>query len=91
MNPLELRFFKLLDSYARSEHRCLLTEMFLNDDESEYVLCFRPLLRRESPEQPYSCCYLRIAVKEAMDSAHAKLLTQEIADELRERLSELGQ
>jgi hypothetical protein len=90
MNPFESRFFKLLDSYARSEHRCLLTEMFLNDDESEYVLCFRPPNRQAGPEKPSSCCYLRIAVKEAMDSSHAKLLTRAIADELRERLSELS-
>jgi hypothetical protein len=90
MNPFESRFFKLLDSYARSEHRCLFTEMFLNDDGSEYVLCFRPLIRHEGPQTPSSCCYLRIAVKEAMDSAHAKLLTQAIVDELRDRLSELS-
>jgi hypothetical protein len=91
MNPFESRFFKLLDSYARSEHQCFLTEMFLNDEESEYVLCFRPLSGHTHSEKPSSCSYLRIAVKEAMDSVHAKLLTQAIADELRERLSELSE
>jgi hypothetical protein len=90
MNPFESRFFTLLDSYARSEHRCRLTEMFLHDDESEYVLCFRPQTWNEDPEKRTACCYLRIAVKEAMESAHAKLLTQAIADEMRERLSELN-
>jgi hypothetical protein len=90
MNSFASRFFKLLDSFARSKYRCRLTEMFLNGDESEYVLCFRPLIRHERPETPSSCCYLGIAVKEAMESAHSKLLTQAIAEEMRERPSELN-
>jgi hypothetical protein len=90
MNPFESRFFKPLDWYARSEHRCLLTEMFLNDDESKYVLCFRPLGFNEDPGKRSAYGYLRVAVTEALDSAHAQLLTQAIADELREQLSELN-
>ena len=67
-----------------------MTEMFLNDEESEYVLCFRPLGGRENIGKLSPCCYLQIAVREAMHLAHAKLLTEAIADELRERLSELS-
>jgi hypothetical protein len=89
MNPFESRFFRLLDSYAKSEHDCFFTEMFLNDDEREYVLCFRTLNRHTDREKPSACCYLEITVKDAMDSTHEKLLTQAIADEMRERLSEL--
>lgn len=40
----EANFFKMLDEYARTRHRCfLLAEMDLNADQAHYALCFRPI------------------------------------------------
>jgi hypothetical protein len=89
MTSLESRFFRLLDKHARSEYQCSLTEMWLRDDRDECMLCFRPLATGQSREKRRLCCYMEVAVREAMKSAHAKLLSIEIVDDMKKGLSGL--
>ena len=42
MTTEETNCLVLLDDYARTRHRCFLTEFFLSAIQIEYVLCFRP-------------------------------------------------
>jgi hypothetical protein len=69
MTSLESGFFRLLDSFAKSEYRCSLTEMWLRDERSEYVLCFRPVATGASPEKQQLCCCIEVDAREAMKSA----------------------
>ena len=89
MTSLESRFFRLLDSFAKSEYRCSLTEMWLRDEENEYVLCFRPLAAGASAKKKQLCRYIEVDAREAMKSAREKLLTTEIVDDMKKSLSGL--
>jgi hypothetical protein len=40
MTAEETTYFKLLDEYSRTRHRCFLAEMFRTGPE--YTVCFRP-------------------------------------------------
>ncbi len=87
MTSLESRFFRLLDKHAKSEYQCCLTEMWLRDDRDEYMLCFRPLATGQALEKRRLCCYMEVGVREAMKSAHARLLSIEIVDDMKKGLS----
>ncbi|MGO9590008.1 MAG: hypothetical protein ACLP3K_08205 [Candidatus Acidiferrales bacterium] len=63
--------------------------MWLRDDKDEYVLCFRPLAAAASPEKQQICRYIEVDAREAMKSAHEKLLTPEIIDDMKKVLSGL--
>jgi hypothetical protein len=63
--------------------------MWLRDESDDYVLCFRPLGASTSPEKQWPCRYIEVDAQEAMQSAHEKLLTPEIIDDMKEALSDL--
>jgi len=60
--------------------------MWLRDERNEYVLCFRPLGASPSPEKQHICRYIEVDAREAMKSAHEKLLTTEIIDDMKKSL-----
>ncbi len=56
--------FKLLDTYSTNRHHCSLTELFLNEEKTEYIMCFRPnAVSRESLAR-YTCRYIRVKAEE---------------------------
>ncbi len=63
--------------------------MSLRDERNEYVLCFRPIAAGASPEKQQLCRYIEVDAREAMKSAHEKLLTPEIVDDMKKSLSGL--
>jgi hypothetical protein len=63
-SPEEKQLFKLLDDYSRRHHQCFVAEMFLNDERTEYILCFRPTQVKDSPNR-YACQYLHLGISEA--------------------------
>jgi len=82
MTPEETRCFKLLDRYARSRYRCFVAEMFLNDDETHYVVCFRPTGRDKHLPNQYACRYVEIQVEDVRAAARKRMLTDSIAEML---------
>ena len=82
------RVFKLLDKYARSEHRSFLAEFFLSEPKAEYILCFRPL--NPSVGSPMACRYLRFEIAELRAACKAKVLTDSLVETLAAELSTLG-
>ena len=63
MRTTPKRSFRLIDEYARKHYQCFLAEMFLNQDESEYILCFRPTHSSLNSDR-YACRYLNFEVGE---------------------------
>jgi hypothetical protein len=81
--PEETRCFRLLDR-SRSRYRRLLAEMFLNEDDTHYFLCFRPLgVTKDSPNRR-ACRYPEIPIKEIRAAGRKRMLTDSIAETLRE-------
>jgi hypothetical protein len=90
MNTDYARLFKLLDGYAKRHNKCFLTELFLNEDDTEYVMCFRPLTVSEDLQGPSACRYLRIEIAEAREMTRTGLLPVSVANILDEQLRPLG-
>ena len=90
MTSNEKSFFEVVDDYARTHHKCLITEMFVSGTNLEYAICFRPLvstgqrdLRSGQPSMnPWSCKYLYVAINEVQTIGQMKKLS----DVLREIL-----
>ena len=79
-------FFKLIDSYARAQHRCFLAELDIGADPTVYTLCFRPSSSdRESPNR-YACRYLTLAVVEVNRMVSAGSLDEATIDLLKREL-----
>jgi len=86
----EGKVFELLDGYASRQHQCFVTELFLNENQTEYVVCFRPKgTTRDSPNR-FSCVYLRIEPEQLRTMARANALTPAIVKELNSKLPNLG-
>jgi len=84
------QLFTLLNNYSRKHYQCFLAELFLNKDQSEYMLCFRPTGgNKESPNR-YACRYLRIDVAEAGSAAQSGSLPPSIIEKLDLELPALG-
>jgi hypothetical protein len=90
MNTDYARLFKLLDGYAKRHHKCSLTELFLNEDDTEYVMCFRTLTVSKDPQSPPDCRYLRIEIAEARGMIRTGLLPISVANILEEQLRPLA-
>ena len=84
------KLFKLLDGYAKRHHKCFLTELFQNGEETEYVMCFRPLTVNEDLQSRSACRYLRIELAEAAEMIRTGLLPISVANILDEQLRPLG-
>jgi len=65
MNSSESRLFELLDDYARKHHGCFLAEFFLDYEQTEYVVCFRPVTGNINLQDRHACTYLRIEAEAA--------------------------
>jgi len=63
--------------------------MFAGQEREEYIVCFRPITTGRSPEKMRLCCYVEVAIGEAIKSARAKVLTAEIIDDMKNALSGL--
>lgn len=86
MTSEETQAFKLLDDYSRDQHRCFLTEMFLNEAKTAYRLCFRPTgAGRESPDR-FAHRYLNFEVSEVKVAAQEGMLTASMTEELDKEL-----
>ena len=64
----------MVDEYARTRHSCFLAEMFLNSENSQYVLCFRPAAVSAASADRYTCKYLRIDAEIATAAGKAAAL-----------------
>lgn len=82
------RLFKLLNDYA-SRHNSLLTELFLDEDESRYFTCFRPQGTGLETPNRYKCVYATITAEEARDAAITMVLNGVVAAELDRKLKAL--
>lgn len=90
MTADEKAIFKLLDDYARNQHRWFLAEMFLNAGETEYILCFRPKIsNRDSPGR-YACRYLNIEAGAGRAVAKAAALLPSMTQMLDNALTTLA-
>lgn len=62
MGPGGVTCFKLIDDYARSAHRCFLTEFFpTGKGEGCYLCCFRPLGAEINAANRYACKYVTVS------------------------------
>jgi hypothetical protein len=80
MSAVETKLFKLLDHYSRARQKCFLAEMFLDESEEEYVLCFRPADARIDSPNRYACRYLRILAEEASAIAKEGVLSVDVVE-----------
>ncbi len=48
-------FFEALDEHARKRYRCFVAEMFLSEDQGEYIVCFRPEHAVRGSSDQYAC------------------------------------
>jgi len=85
----EARLFELLDSYSRNHHRCFLSELFPDESENEYVLCFRPVSARLDSSDRYACRYLRVKIDDARTASQMRELPHSIIERLEGELSRL--
>jgi hypothetical protein len=68
--------FKQLDSHTREQYECFVAEMFLNDDQSKYIVCFHPVLTMSADR--YACRYFEINQEEVKAAHNDKLLADSI-------------
>jgi hypothetical protein len=92
MTTEETNCFVLLDEYARTRHRCFVTEFFLSAIQIEYVLCFRPTgVSVQSPNYRYACRYFYIDTAVARMAGRNKKLPESITELLDKELPKLAQ
>jgi len=82
MTSDEKCFFEITDDYARTHHKCLITEMFVSGTNLEYAICFRPLVSDGQPNGRSGCKYVYVAINEVQTIGQTKTLS----DVLRETL-----
>jgi hypothetical protein len=90
MTTDETRFFELLDSYARIQHKCFLAEMTLWTEALGYTLCLRPINALDDSPARYACKYLKVPVDEVRNAGSKRSLPASITDRLDSELSELN-
>jgi hypothetical protein len=78
MNKYETRLFALLDEYARRRHQCFIAEMFLNREETAYLVCFRPLTRGIESADRFGCRYIEIDAVETKNAGKSATLVTSI-------------
>jgi hypothetical protein len=84
------KLFKLLDGYAKRHHKCFLAELFMSEDGDAFIMCFRPKVFSEDPQNQRVCQYVRIETGEARELTRTGLLTESIANILDEKLQPLS-
>ena len=107
MTTEESIFFRLADSYARTQHQCFLAEMSFRAQELGYFLCFCPLdesrilikkLRESSSENlvdrlkaVWTCKYLMISTQDVKTAGSLQQLPSSLVDQLDAELPKLRQ
>jgi hypothetical protein len=86
----ETQLFVLLDNYAKSKHRCFLTELFMNEDHTRYFACFRPSGPLRDDSERFASVYLQIDLDEARTMGSQNAITTAIVRDLDEKLSQIG-
>ena len=81
--------FKLLNEYSRTRYECVVAEMFLTGDKTQYHVCFRPVAADRDSADRYACRYLQIAAEEAERMTALGALTGSLREELDRELSVL--
>jgi hypothetical protein len=81
--------FALINEYVRKQHQCFLAEMFLNKDQTEYILCFRPTEAANNPDR-YACRYLHIETSRIRAMEQAVQLNDPIKALLDQELNNLN-
>lgn len=82
MTSDEKSFFELVDDYARTHHKCLITEMFVSGTNLEYAICFRPLVSAGQRDRRPGCKYIYVAIDEVQTIGQ----TKNMSDVLRQTL-----
>lgn len=77
---------KLLDEYARSKHKCFVSEFFLST-RGAYSVCVRPLGSSKTDPNRYACKYLQFAADDVRAMSSATAVPLPIADALDKALS----
>ncbi len=90
MTLQETRVFKLLDDYSRNRHNCFLAEMFLNQAQTAYTLCFRPVNKNKNSPDRYACRYLHLEASELKIAAEKGSIGASTIEELDKELPLLG-
>jgi hypothetical protein len=90
MTSSEQRLFKLLDDYSRRHHQCFVAEMFLNEERTEFILCFRSVHGDRNAPARYASRYLRVEIAEAEIAGQANVLTTSVSAMLDKELATLG-
>src|SRR5215469_11383792 len=90
VTPDESRFFTIVDVYARTRHRCFLTEMSPGTKDTGYSLCFRPLgLTMDSPNR-YACKYIRVTIEQVRVVGEGNTLSVSLTGKLDSELAALS-
>ena len=90
MTKGETQLFELLDNYAKSQHHCFLTELFMNQDHTRYFVCFRPRGPLRDESERFACVYLQIDLEEARTIYSQRAITATVVRDMDEKLSKLG-
>ena len=85
MTQDKTRFFQLVDDYARTRHRCFLTELDLWTEERGYSLCFRPLGASDAYK------YLMVSTEDVKAAVSRLQLPTSLVDQLDAELPKLKQ
>ena len=82
MTSDEKSFFEVVDDYARTHRKCLITEMFVSGTNLEYAICFRPLVSAGQGDRRSGCKYVYVAINEVQRIGQ----TKKLSDALRETM-----
>ncbi len=76
MTSNEKSFFEVVDDYARTHHKCFITEMFVSGTNLEYAICFRPLVSTGQRDLRSGCKYVYVAINEVQTIGQMKKLSE---------------
>ena len=79
-------FFAVLDGHTRIRYLCFVAELFLNDDQTSYFVCFRPTNAVQYLADRYACKYLQIEVAQVRAARREQRLTDSILERLEHEL-----
>jgi len=91
MTSSEQQLFQLLDDYSRTHHQCFVAEMFLNNERTEFILCFRRVNANKNSSDRYASRYLHFGIGEAEIAGQTNVLTTSVSAMLDKEVGDLGQ
>jgi hypothetical protein len=81
--------FQIIDDYSRQNHQCFVAEMFLNEDQTRYILCFRPATVWKTSANQYACRYVYLVTSEVRKLEQTRELSDSIKVLLDKELANL--